>query len=212
MRIVQVEAIPFHEERDRTQVAGGSGSPAQLTGGGAYRWAENYPVLYSTRFETALVKVTLASGEVGWGEAQAPVAPEVACAIVTHILGPILVDLEFDATVGGIEQVWWRMYSAMRVRGQTGGFMLDAIAGVDLALWDLAGKVTGQSISGLLGSVRARVPAYLSGLPRRDPQAIRPWVDQGFGIVKIFHDTDEATLLRNVDAVRGRRHEGVWQA
>lgn len=202
MKIVQVEAFPFHEERDRAQVSGGAGSPAQLTGGGAYRWAENYPVLYATRFETALVKLTLASGEVGWGEAQAPVAPEVACAIVTHILTPVLVGLEFDPTAAGIEQVWWRMYSAMRVRGQTGGFMLDAIAGVDLALWDVAGKVSGQSVSGLLGTQRTRVPAYLSGLPRRDPEAVRPWVDQGFGMVKIFHDTDEATLLRNVDAVR----------
>lgn len=202
MRIAHVEAIPFRQERDRAQVSGGAGSPAELRGGGAYQWADNYPVLYSTRFETALVKVTLASGEVGWGEAQAPIAPEVACAIVTHILAPILQELEFDATVAGIEQVWWRMYSAMRVRGQTGGFMLDAIAGVDLALWDLAGKVSGQSVRGLLGGVRARVPAYLSGLPRRDPEAVRPWIDRGFTIVKIFHDTDEATLLRNVDAVR----------
>ena len=31
----------------------------------------------------------------------------------------------------------------MRVRGQTGGFMLDAIAGIDLALWDLWGKIAG---------------------------------------------------------------------
>jgi galactonate dehydratase len=130
------------------------------------------------------------------------VAPEVACTIVSTILAPVLEGLEFDGAVESIETLWWRMYSAMRVRGQTGGFMLDAIAGVDLALWDLAGKLAGKSVSSLLGATRNTVPAYLSGLPRRDPEGVRPWVDQGFSLVKIFHDTDEATLLRNVDAVR----------
>ncbi len=202
MKIASVEAWPFHEERDTAQVSGGAGSPAQLTGAGPYRWAENYPVLYSTRFETALIKVTLASGEVGWGEAQAPLAPEVACAIVTHILSPVLQDVDFEPTPAGISQLWWTMYSAMRVRGQTGGFMLDAIAGIDLALWDVAGKLTRQTVAAMLGANRTIVPAYLSGLPRRDPEAIRPWVDRGFTTVKVFHDSGESTLLHNLDAVR----------
>ncbi len=206
MRIVKVEAAPFHEERDAAAVSGTAGSPARLVGESsaqrsAYRWAEHYPVLYSTRFETALTRVTLDSGLAGIGEAQAPVAPEVACTIVNCILKPILEESEFGGTIPEIEALWWRMYSAMRVRGQTGGFMLDAIAGVDLALWDLAGKIARRPVWYLLGAKRRRVPAYLSGLPGRDPERVRAYVDSGFTTVKIFHDSDEATLLGNVDRV-----------
>ena len=53
-----------------------------------------------------------------------------------------------------------------RSRGQSGGFMLDAISAVDIALWDLGGKRAGVSVSRLLSDApRLEVPAYLSGLP-----------------------------------------------
>src|SRR4051794_28631488 len=166
MKIVKIEAIPFHAERDTSQSTGTAGSPARLQiGASPYRWAEHYPVLYSTRFETALVRIELSSGHIGWGESQAPVAPEVACEITNRILSAALCNQEFTGAIEEIEALWWRMYSAMRVRGQTGGFMMDAIAGVDLALWDLAGKLAGLPVSALLKAERASVPAYLSGLP-----------------------------------------------
>jgi len=94
------------------------------------------------------------------------------------------------------------MYSAMRVRGQTGGFMLDGIAGVDIAMWDLAGKLAGLPLSALIGERRERVPAYLSGLPAGDPRNVAAWADQGFSKVKIFHESSVEKLLANFDAVR----------
>jgi D-galactarolactone cycloisomerase len=194
MKISRIEATPFHAERDTKAVTGSAGSPASLRAGGAiYRWAEHYPVIYSTRFETALVRVTLDNGMVGWGESQAPVAPEVACTIIERILAPILEDSEFNGEVGEIDALWWRMYSAMRVRGQTGGFMLDAIAGIDIAFWDLAGKIGGRPVSALIGDARKRVPAYLSGLPRNGIE--------GFRHVKIFYHTDVVQLLKDCDGV-----------
>ena len=197
MKIANIQAVPFHAERDTPAVTGTAGSPAKLQAGGTYRWAENYPVLYSTRFETALVRVTLDNGLAGWGEAQAPVAPEVACSIIDHILTPILSGVEFEGSIGEIEALWWRMYSAMRVRGQTGGFMLDAIAGIDLALWDLAGKIAERPVSGLIGDARSRVPAYLSGLPATGGI-------EGFRRVKIFHHADVGRLLRECDEVQSQ--------
>jgi D-galactarolactone cycloisomerase len=203
MKIAAIEAIPFRAERDTASVTGTAGSPAKLAAGqSVYRWAEHYPVIYSTRFETALVRVKLDSGHIGWGEAQAPVAPEVACTIVERILAPVIEGLDFEGTVEEIQTLWWKMYSTMRVRGQTGGFMLDAIAGIDIALWDLAGKLAGKPVSALLGGTRTRVPAYLSGMPGGTADGVRPWIDQGFGQVKIFHHADESTLLRNCDAVQ----------
>jgi len=207
LKIAAIEAIPFLAER-KPEATGTAGSPAKLQSAASgdashYRWAENYPVLYSTRFETALIRITLDSGLAGWGESQAPVAPQVACAIVDRILKPVLLGSEFEGCVDEIESLWWRMYSAMRVRGQTGGFMLDAIAGVDLALWDLAGKIAGKPVSQLIAAdSRHSVPAYLSGLPGGGAHGVRPWLDQGFSCVKVFHDASEQRLFENVDAVR----------
>jgi D-galactarolactone cycloisomerase len=208
MKIKTVHAFPFHQDRDAVASTGTAGSPATLQpGASSYRWAENYPVLYSTRFETAIVRVELDSGHVGWGESQAPVAAEVACAVVNHILAPVLEQIPFDGTVEEIQSLWWKMYSTMRVRGQTGGFMLDGIAGVDLALWDLAGKIANLPVSALIGRNRARVPAYLSGLPSGDPRNAA-----GFECVKLFHDSTIARLLANLDALpMNVAVDGLWR-
>jgi galactonate dehydratase len=66
-----------------------------------------------------------------------------------------------------IPAIWDELYALMRVRGHWSGFFTDAIAGIDIALWDLAGKLAGRSVADLLGGARhASIPAYASGLPR----------------------------------------------
>lgn len=62
-----------------------------------------------------------------------------------------------------------RLYKAMwkRVRTTTAR----AIGAVDIALWDIAGKVAGLPIHQLLGSYRTKVPAYISSAVLASPQA-----------------------------------------
>ena len=199
MKIASVESLAVRLPRDMESATGTAGSPTALKdSGGRYRWSQVYPALYSTHFETALVKVTLQDGTVGWGEAQAPLAPEVASTIVELLLAPVLTGLDFDGSRERIEQLWATMYSTMRVRGKTGGFMLDAISGVDIALWDLAGKLARKPVSELLGAKATSVPAYLSGLPPAGEAA------QGIRVLKLYHNADEATLLRQIDELRDR--------
>src|ERR1039457_5692393 len=97
------------------------------------------------RQETLLARVTTDSGLTGWGESQALSAPEVAGAIIHSILKPALKGKEFGGTGQEIETLWDAMYDQMRVSGQTGGFMLDAIAAVDIALWGVAAKIHGAT-------------------------------------------------------------------
>jgi D-galactarolactone cycloisomerase len=209
MRISSVEAFPIRLPRDLRSATGTAGSPTVLLGEkGDYRWSAAYPCLYSVHIETALIRVTLDSGHVGWGEAQAPVAPEVACAIVDRILTAAITDETFDGTIADIQRLWWKMYSAMRVRGQTGGFMLDAISGVDIALWDLAGKLAGVSVGELLGTNRHAIPAYLSGVANGDPDVVRRAIDEGISDVKVYYDSDEASLWRSLDEVSAIAGEG----
>ena len=147
-------------------------------------------------------------GLVGWGEAQAPLAPEVACEIVRLLLRPAVVGAQFGGGIGEIRALWDRMYSTMRVRGQTGGFMLDAISGVDIALWDLAGKMSGLPVSRLIAGERARdaVPAYWSGLAgatidAKVAQAREAW-QQGFRTFKLFYDSDPDAFFACLGALR----------
>src|SRR5260370_25881546 len=167
MKLSAIEAIPVRLPREREKAVRTAGSSSALVGSGDYRWSAVFPTLYAVNFETALIKIKLDSGLEGGGEAQAPLAPEVACTIVNLLLKPVLLDANFDGSIPEIERLWDQMYSAMRVRGQTGGFMLDAISGVDLALWDLAGKIQERPVSELIpGSAKRReVPAYYSGIP-----------------------------------------------
>ncbi len=201
-RIESIEAFPVRLPRDTEAVRGTAGSPTQLaTGKFDYRWSETNGTLYSVHFEAALVKVTLSSGLVGWGEAQAPLVPEVVCLIVDGLLRPAIEGCEFDGTSEAVRSLRQRMYASMRVRGQTGGFMLDAIAGVDIALWDLAGRMGGQPVAELVGrgGTKDRIPCYLSGLSGRNndervASASDAW-NAGFRVFKLFHDRTEDELF-----------------
>lgn len=209
MKIITVEAIAVRIPRERDKAVGSAGSPTSLEAGGAnYRWSSVFPVLYPVHFETALVKVTLTNGLVGWGEAQAPLAPEVVCTIVDLLLKPVLIGEDFDGSLERIKWLWQRLYATMRVRGQTGGFMLDAISGIDLALWDLAGKIQAKPVWALIpGSTgRERVRAYFSGLPGAATEdRISNALDrrtEGFSTFKLFFDTGRAEFLDLLSALR----------
>lgn len=201
MKLASIEAWPLRAPRDLSAATGSAGSPTLLSPArGDYRWSGVYPCLYSVNFETAVVRVQTDSGLVGWGEAQAPLAPEIACNIVRLLLAPVLEGESFDGAPQRIAALWDRMYSTMRVRGQTGGFMLDAISGVDLALWDLAGKIADKPVAALLaGSPKRAVPAYISGLPREGRRDhAQAYLDQGFERFKLFFDASCDLFFRGL--------------
>jgi L-alanine-DL-glutamate epimerase-like enolase superfamily enzyme len=119
--------------------------------------------IYPTTDRSAIVKITADDGTVGWGETYGVVAPQAVVAIIADVLGPMLAGRE----PVDIPAIWDELYALMRVRGHWSGFFTDAIAGVDIALWDLAGKLAGRSVADLLGGARhSSIPAYASGLPR----------------------------------------------
>ncbi len=204
MKISRITAYAIRIPRDITAARGTAGSPAQLVAGKSrYRFAENYQTIYSSMIETALIRIETETGLVGWGEAQAPVAPEVVVTIVETILGPLLIGEDPLAH----ERLWSRMYSAMRVRGHTGSFLLDAIAGIDIALWDIRGKHLGAPICELLGGpFTTALPAYVSGLAgstvsSRVAAAVE-YQQRGFNAFKIFMDETPAGILELHDQLR----------
>ncbi|MGH9719104.1 MAG: hypothetical protein ACRD8O_02750 [Bryobacteraceae bacterium] len=120
-----------------------------------------------------------------------------------------LIGAEFDPSPEAIEALWNRMYATMRVRGQTGGFMLDAISAVDMALWDVAGRALGSRVCELRSHApKNRIPAYLSGLPAGSRDT------QGFDKVKLFYDTSTPEgFWPRLDAVKDARIavDALWR-
>ena len=80
---------------------------------------------------------------------------------------------------------------------------------LDLALWDLAGKITGQPCWKLLGGLSSRVRAYASSGTLRDPgamaEAAERYLAQGFKALKIrFHRGDWRDDIQALEAIRSR--------
>jgi L-rhamnonate dehydratase len=95
--------------------------------------------------------------------------------VVEHYLRPLLIDDNPLDT----ERLWELMYRESYRYGQA-GLMLMAISGIDLALWDLKGKVLNQPVWQLLGGkARATIPVYAT---IRDPVWAK---DQGFTGIKL---------------------------
>lgn len=128
-----------------------------------------YPPLWRNRAdyapanETVIVRLERADGIVGWGEAHTPLAGHITREVIDRLLSPLLI----NQPATEIHPLWERMYSAMRLRGHSSGYLLEAIAAIDIALWDAAGKAAGVPIAKLLGGmVRDRIAVYASSLPR----------------------------------------------
>ncbi|MCR0983798.1 mandelate racemase/muconate lactonizing enzyme family protein [Roseomonas populi] len=140
-----------------------------------------------------LVRVETADGLVGWGEAFSHVAWEATAAAVTHNIAPVAIGrdaTDIEGTIGALRQVF-------HLFGRTGAIVF-ALSGLEIALWDLAGKRAGQPVSTLLGGARRdRLPAYASLMRYGDPELVArnaaEAVRRGYSMVKL-HEIREAEV------------------
>jgi D-galactarolactone cycloisomerase len=159
--------------------------------------------------QAVLVKVTTSQGLIGWGECHAPEAPRVHQTAVHDLFGPVLV----GQNALEVEPLWEKLYSTERLRGYSTGFYTEALAGCDLALWDLLGQFAGLPVYRLLGGkYRDRIPTYTS-LGGSSPAALqenaRRALEQGFTMMKMglgkgAGTNDIARVAAAAEAVRGK--------
>ncbi|MCX7889331.1 MAG: mandelate racemase/muconate lactonizing enzyme family protein [Rhodobacteraceae bacterium] len=134
--------------------------------GTAIRSVEAIPVSYpepndhSRQRSVCLVRITSEDGAVGWGECCTyfPEATRAARAVVEGMAGLV---------VGQDALHTRRIWEALRLHswwyGNGQGIASLAIAGIDIALWDLKGRILGARVLDLLGGpVRDRLPAVAS--------------------------------------------------
>ena len=126
--------------------------------------------------------------------------------IIEGSLKPILVGEDPRA----VERIWDKMYR-FSVHGRKGQTMM-AISAVDLALWDIKGKLAGAPVYELLGGpTRDSIPAYASALgfsiePERAYAQAKAFVEGGYRATKWFfrHDPTEGPegMAKNLELIR----------
>ena len=149
-----------------------------------------------------LVEVHTDDGIVGIGSCSGN--GELVEIIIEKVLKPLLIGM--DPT--GIDEIWDKVY----VRGGhkefgSRGIGVVALSGVDIALWDIFGKVRGVPLYQLLGGkCRDKVPVYATALYPEEPWKVakraRGFAEQGFHGVKIKVGFDLDQDIRIVRAVR----------
>src|SRR5262249_50860830 len=109
------------------------------------------------------VRIETNRGIVGWGDVKA-IEPRSAKALAESLFE--LLDGENPTR---IEHLWQKMYRAHRdMRG--GANMVHTIAGLDMALWDITGKLWGVPVYRLLGGpTRDRIRVYHTPKARKVP-------------------------------------------
>jgi len=154
-----------------------------------------------------LVEVTCDDGTVGWGECLGPAQPNAA--IVASMASLLIGQNPLD-----IEPIWLNVYNQFRDQGQR-GLTMTAQSGIDIALWDIAGKHFNVPLHVLLGGAfRTELPAYATGgfpLVGKDRVAalsdeVAGYKDAGFAATKIkigFGLENDLTAIRAVREVIG---------
>jgi D-galactarolactone cycloisomerase len=152
-----------------------------------------------------LVRVNTEDGLTGWGEAFGFGSIATTRAAVDTLIAPLAAGREFDDPALLFEDIARTLHHYGR-----GGAVRFALAGLDIALWDLAGKKLDCSTSALIGPrVRDSVEGYAS-LPKfSEPNLVRRHVqaalDQGFRSVKVHEVTDEAVAAARATLGPDRR-------
>jgi D-galactarolactone cycloisomerase len=164
------------------------------TTGGSSNWGD---MDWST-LDYVLVRIDTEDGITGWGDGFGYGAARATKAAIDHIVGPLIVGRD-ARDIRGISRdlqvqnhIWGRY-----------GVTMFAISGIDIALWDIAGKAAGLPLHRLLGGARRdRIPAYASLFKYNDPdlvgERVGDAIGEGFQFIKL-HETrvPEVAAARN---------------
>jgi len=147
--------------------------------------------------DMVLVEVSTDAGLTGWGDAFAYVCPKTSCAAVAEMIAPQARGLEMpdaDSIPAAMEQIQRNLHLFGRY-----GITMFAISALDIALWDLAGKIAGAPLHRLIGGARrAKIPAYASllriGKPEQIAYECRTARSLGYSAIKLHETTTPAVF------------------
>ena len=152
-----------------------------------------------------LVRAEGEEGAVGWGEVWCnfpSVGAEHRARLVASVLAPLVENRRFEAPRQAFEQLDART-AVLALQAGEPGPLAQAIAGVDIALWDLVARKLNQPLWRLLGGTTARIPVYASGLnPDRPQELAARRRDEGYAAFKLKVGFGAARDVANLKALR----------
>ncbi|HSA83027.1 MAG TPA: mandelate racemase/muconate lactonizing enzyme family protein [Geminicoccaceae bacterium] len=161
--------------------------------------------------DALIVKVSTDAGITGWGEVDG--CPYVAKAVIEAPMSHTLVTGLRQLLIGEdpleITRLWRKMYQGTLYYGREGA-VIQAMAGIDLALWDIKGKALQQPVYKLLGGgFRKRLRVYSSNMFQFTAEATADRAkraqDAGFTAVKFGWEPfgqDARTDCAYLEAIR----------
>ncbi len=165
-----------------------------------------------TKRAVLLVRVEDAEGAVGWGEVfgNFPMhGAENRAHLIRDYLAPITLSENWPSPAAAFEAMTRQTHIMTIQCGEPGAFA-QAIAGVDIALWDLAARRAGEPLWQLLGGRGDTVPVYASGLnPRGFEDIVAAKLGEGYTAFKVKigfgRETDLAALAGVRQLIGGHR-------
>lgn len=199
IKLIEVFAFKYNHHY---RLGGHTDTPNRIPGTDYY-FEPQWKHAYSRFTESCLVKITTDTGIIGWGEAQAPLVPEVPALLIAKLFGPAILGL--DPTQP--EMIYDRLYHLSHVRGHTTSYTIDAITGIDIALWDIKAKTEKKPLNQLLGKpVLSKLPLYVSGLRRTNlserKALAKEIITEGYKGIKIFLGDTAKKTIKELEAIR----------
>jgi L-alanine-DL-glutamate epimerase-like enolase superfamily enzyme len=159
--------------------------------------------LTMTEMTALIVEVETDNGLIGYGEALTRLGPLATKAIIDDILRPVLL----GADPIEVDVLWEKMFATMMSRGHWKGFMIEAISGVDIALWDIKGKALNQPVHKLMGGCHhPKFEAYASSIMIMDKEEMvkeaEELVRKGFNKIKLKIGQDVEKDFEYIKAAR----------
>ncbi len=157
---------------------------------------------YQTK-DLAIVEINTDEGVTGVGECFSRFVPYATKLIIEKGFKPMLVGKD----PCDVEVLWRKMYNIMRPRGHSRGLVIEAISGIDTALWDIKGKTLNMPVYKLLGgSFRKKIKVYASSLMFGETkdliQQAQAYIEEGFKAIKMKIGYGFKTDIQKVKAVR----------
>ena len=111
------------------------------------------------QYQTVIVRAEV-DGVEGWGEAMTRFDPD-ATALIVRYLAKDMLGTEFEE----VNQPWARAWRELRIRGHTRGTDVEALSGIEIALYDAVGHILDRPLGALFARhPRQRVPAFAGSL------------------------------------------------
>ena len=159
-----------------------------------------------TSVDSLFVRVCTDADVEGWGEGWGHVACPTTSAALTTLVGPAFIGRD----VSDRSRLMTEMSHRFHIHGRMGPVVY-ALSAIEIALWDIAGKLASLPIASLLGGAPRDLTAYASLLRYAEPELVASAVEralsQGFRHIKLHE-----VRLDTVAAARAACGESVWLA